>query len=163
MLPTTHADAMAPFSLTRTSSSAPERLWATVTDFGAYGRWLPLTTMRVDEGEPRPGWGMAGLTGIGPLRFSDSMLVTSWEPPAGPGEGGRFRLIKTGRVLGGWADVRVVAEGGGSRLYWSEEMVARPELVGRRIQDLTDRVSRTMFGRAVDAMVEAAEAAEASR
>ena len=59
----------------------PTSVWEVLTDFAAYGAWIPLTTMRVDPGEPRVGWGFAGLSGLGPLRFSDSMVLTRWEPP----------------------------------------------------------------------------------
>ncbi len=148
---------MSVFTLPRAAPAAPGALWASVTDFAAYGRWMPLTTMRVDPGEPRVGWGFAGASGLGPLRFVDSMLLTVWEPPMDLGSAGRFRVVKTGRLLAGWADVRVLPEPGGARVEWAEEIVLRPLVVGRRAQALTDRLGTVLFGRALDGMVAAAE------
>ena len=90
--------------LTRETAAEPAAVWAVLTDFAGYGRWMPLTRMRVDAGPPRLGWGFAGVSGWGPLAFSDSMLVSAWEPPI-EGIPGRFRVVKTGRLLGGWAEV----------------------------------------------------------
>ena len=69
--------------LVRHTPAPPSAVWAVLTDFGAHGRWMPLTTMRLDPGSPRLGWSFAGLTGVGPLRFSDPMVVTGWSPPSG--------------------------------------------------------------------------------
>ena len=49
---------MAHLHLTRETLAPPGVLWDVLTDFAAYARWMPLTTMRLDRGEPRPGWGL---------------------------------------------------------------------------------------------------------
>jgi uncharacterized protein YndB with AHSA1/START domain len=152
---------MAPFTLIRTCPAHPTTVWGVLTDFAAYESWIPLTTMRVDDGPPRVGWGFAGLSGIGPLRFSDSMVLTRWEPPTGDDEGGGgFAVLKTGRVLSGWADVRVTAAPVGSTVTWAEEITLRPRLLGRLARAATDRVSGPMFARALDAMLDEAVARE---
>jgi hypothetical protein len=152
---------MAPFTLLRTCPARPTTVWGVLTDFAAYGSWIPLTTMRVDDGEPRVGWGFAGLSGLGPLRLSDSMVLTRWEPPTVDGDQqGSFAVLKTGRVLGGWADVRVTAAAVGSTVTWTEDITLRPRPLGRLARAATDRVSGPMFARALDAMLAEAVARE---
>jgi uncharacterized protein YndB with AHSA1/START domain len=144
----------------RTVETPLGAVWATLTDFGSYGRYIPLTRMRTDPGPVRPGWGFGGLTGLGPVGFLDSMLVVRWEPPA---DGrARFSVRKTGRLLAGWADVRMTATGdGGTDVSWREEIVPRPLLLGRALAPATDLVTARLFAQALDGMLRAA--AQASR
>jgi carbon monoxide dehydrogenase subunit G len=147
---------MADFHLTRHCAAPPATVWDVVADFAAYGDWMPLTRMRVDEGGPRPGWGFAGVTGLGRLGFSDSKLLTVWEPPGAEGVG-TFRVVKTGRLLGGWAQVRVEPEGAGTRLDWQEDVVVRPLPFKRVFAPLLGRASIWLYGRALDAMIARAD------
>ena len=55
---------MADFHLTRLCAAPPATVWDVVTDFAAYGDWMPLTRMVVDRGSPRLGWGIAGVSGL---------------------------------------------------------------------------------------------------
>jgi hypothetical protein len=137
-------------------------VWDVITDWAGYARWMPLTKMRLDAGRARVGWSFAGLTGLGPLRFSDVMLITKWSPPPHSGQGG-FRLVKVGRLLSGWAEVSVLPLAGGeqTQLLWRENMAVRPAFLGRLLGPLTDRFNRALFARVIDAM--AAEAVHASR
>ena len=117
---------MAPVEVRRTVPTALDAVWDALTDFAAYGRWIPLTSMRTEPGPARLGWAFGGFTGLGPVGFLDSMLVVKWEPPL-DGEA-RFAVRKTGRVLRGWADVRLAAtDAGGTDVVWREEIVPRPE------------------------------------
>lgn len=143
---------MAHFHLTRLCAAPPATVWDVVTDFAAYGDWMPLTRMRVDAGEPRLGWAFAGVSGLGRVGFSDSMLVSAWTPPGADGRGS-FRVVKTGRLLGGWAEVRVEPEGAGTRLDWYEDVVVRPLPFKRLFAPLLSRASDWLYGRAVDAML----------
>lgn len=151
---------MGTFAIERAVAVPPVQVWAVITDWSGFARWLPLTRMRLDDGPTRVGWSFAGLTGIGPLRFSDEMLVTDWSPPAGEGPGS-FRLVKVGRLLAGWAEVSVLPIAGEqTTLVWREDIVIRPIFLGRLLVPLTDRVNRAWFAKVVDAM--AAEAVRAS-
>jgi uncharacterized protein YndB with AHSA1/START domain len=147
---------MGALHLTRETSAPPGPVWDVLTDFAAYGRWMPLTHMRVDAGAPRVGWGFAGFSGVGRVGFWDPMLVTAWAPPV---DGrGRFRVVKTGWVLGGWVEVSVAPrDGGGTRLDWAEDAVVRPVPFRRRLARLLDpaldKASRWLYGRAIDAML----------
>jgi uncharacterized protein YndB with AHSA1/START domain len=136
-------------------------VWDALTDFGAYGRWIPLTSMRTDPPPVRLGWGFAGFTGLGPVGFLDSMLVVRWEPPADGGA--RFAVRKTGRGLGGWADVALTAtDAGGTEVVWREEIVPRPEPLGRLVARASERVTARLFAEALDRMLEAAAARTSS-
>lgn len=147
-----------------------DRVWGVLTDFAGYGRWIPLTSMVVDPPPVRPGWGFGGFTGLGRVGFLDSMLVTVWQPPVTAGKPlapspGRFRVVKTGRVLRGWADVTVRAlpqaeagrpRAGTTEVIWREQIVPRPEPVGRLLAPVSDRVTARLFAMALDRMLAAA-------
>ena len=51
---------MADFHLTRLSAAPPATVWDVVTDFAAYGDWMPATRMRVDAGGSPAGLGFRG-------------------------------------------------------------------------------------------------------
>lgn len=159
---------MGTFAIERIVEARPQQVWEIVTDWAGYARWMPLTRMRLDPGATHVGWCFAGITGVGPLRFSDVMRITQWDPPAEPGRGGLpgravFRLVKVGRLLAGWAEVSVLPIAGGEQthLRWRESIVVRPIFVGRLLTPLTDRVNEALFTKVVDQM--AAEAVRASR
>ena len=146
---------MAPVEVRRTVPTPLDAVWDALTDFAAYGRWIPLTSMRTDPGPARLGWAFGGFTGLGPVGFLDSRLVVKWEPPL-DGEA-RFAVRKTGRVLRGWADVRLAAtDAGGTDVVWREEIVPRPETLGRLVAPAADRVTARLFADALDGMLEAA-------
>ena len=146
---------MAPVEVRRTVPTPLDAVWDALTDFAAYGRWIPLTSMRTEPGPARLGWAFGGFTGLGPIGFLDSMLVVKWEPPL-DGEA-RFAVRKTGRVLRGWADVRLAAtDAGGTDVVWREEIVPRPETLGRLVAPAADRVTARLFADALDGMLEAA-------
>jgi len=151
---------MGTFEISRVVHATPEQVWRVVTDWGGYARWMPLTTIRQDEGETKVGWSFAGLTGVGPLRFSDSMVLTDWAPPV---QGtGMFRLVKTGRLLGGWAQVRVspaagTGGAGGTRLDWRERITLRPAPLGRALDPLLSPLNTRLFTSVIAAMATEAE------
>ena len=153
--------------LVRHTPAPPSAVWEVLTDFGAHGRWMPLTTMRLDQGSPRLGWSFAGLTGWGPARFRDTMVVTGWRPPvdrsdpAGDGDladdgdpaRGELRLVKTGRLLGGWIQVTVGQHGTGSTLVWHEEVTIRPLPAKRLTGPVVGPVATWLYTRAIDGML----------
>lgn len=148
---------MGTFEVARGVRATPAQVWAVVTDWSGYARWLPMTTMRLDRGPARVGYSFSGLTGVGPLRFADSMIITQWQPPSGPDGPAHFRLRKTGRLLDGWAVVSVQPRPGGAWLEWTEDITVRPVSIGRLLAPVSDPLNRVLFGRAVAAMAGAAE------
>lgn len=141
-----------------------QHVWSLVTDIEAHENWVPLTSMTHDDGPPRPGWVFTGVTGVGPLAFADRMVVVIADPPE-TGRAGVFAVRKVGRLLGGWARIEVLPEGGGdprdatgtSQLTWNEEIVLQPEVVGRRLANIVDPVTRFAFSRVVDRLAAEAE------
>ena len=153
---------MGTFAIERTVAVRPAQMWTVLTDWAGYARWMPLTTMRLDQGPTRVGWTFAGLTGVGRARFADVMRITDWSPPSQE-RAGAFRLAKVGRLLAGWAEVAVLPVAGGeqTRLVWRENIVIRPTPVGRLLAPFTDPFNRALFTKVVDAM--ATEAVGAQR
>jgi uncharacterized protein YndB with AHSA1/START domain len=144
---------MGTFAIERIVAVPPRQVWDVITDWAGYSRWMPLTTMRLDQGPTTVGWSFAGLTGVARLRFTDAMLITVWAPPAEAGPG-TFRLVKVGRLLAGWAEVSVTPIAGGeqTRLLWRENIVIRPLWLGRFLAPLTDRVNQVLFAKVIEQM-----------
>lgn len=145
--------------LVRTTSCAPTRAWAAVTDVTHHERHVPLTRVSTDPPPVRPGWGFAARTGVGPVGFVDSMVVVVWDPPSDDADSGRFRAVKTGRVLDGWAEFTVAPSGtGGSVVRWQEDVTVR--LLGPLSGPLERRLAPPLFGGLIDALLADAEAAD---
>ena len=143
---------MAALRLTRHSIAPPGVVWDVLTDFAGYATWMPLTTVHVDPGAPRVGWGFVGLSGVGPLRFADPMLVAAWEPPKDDATRGRFRVVKLGRLLAGWADVEVLSSAGGADVRWTQDLRLR-SLPAWLVEPTLARAAAVVYGRALDAML----------
>lgn len=100
---------------------APARaVWDAVTDWAAQGEWMTATRVRPVDGDGR---GMGGrieaFTGLGPLGFLDTMVVTEWLPPS------RCAVLHTGRLVrgtGAFAVEEAEGEPGAARLVWYEDL-----------------------------------------
>ena len=68
------------------------------------------------EGGDEVGDEVRGRTGVGPVGFVDTMVITEWR------EGRRVAVRHTGRVVRGEAYFEVVPEGAGSRIRWAERV-----------------------------------------
>jgi carbon monoxide dehydrogenase subunit G len=141
------------FTLARRTPLSPQDAWAAVTDFGAHTAHVPLTTVTTDPGEPHVGWGFVAVTRAGPVGFDDPMFLTAWEPPR------RFRMVKTGRLLAGWADVTVEPDGSGSLVTWTEEICVRAGGLSGLTRRAGDRAAPRVFGPVVEGLLRDAEAA----
>ncbi|MQY03638.1 SRPBCC family protein [Actinomadura macrotermitis] len=99
-----HAEASGPASA--------ERVFAVLTDWPRHDEWMPFTRA---EGGRGHGAEVRGWTGVGPLGFLDTMVITDWRP------GRRVAVRHTGRVVRGEAWFRVEPlPDGGSRIVWAE-------------------------------------------
>ncbi|TDB94737.1 SRPBCC family protein [Actinomadura sp. 7K534] len=95
-------------------SDAPaERVFEVLTDWRRHGEWMPFTRA---EGGDKVGDEIRGWTGIGPVGFLDTMVITDWR------DGRRVAVRHTGRVVRGEAWFEVVPEGSGSRIVWAERV-----------------------------------------
>jgi len=91
----------------------PEQAWQAVVDWPAQGQWMLGTRVRGEQG---PGARVVARTGIGPVGFTDTMVITEWEPPR------RCVVAHTGRVVRGDGVFEVAPAGAGSELRWTERL-----------------------------------------
>ena len=91
----------------------PERAWRAVVDWPRQSQWMLATRVRGGHGA---GAQVVARTGIGPLGFTDTMVITHWEPPR------RCEVAHTGRVIRGAGVFEVVAAGAGSEVRWTERL-----------------------------------------
>ncbi|WP_433230276.1 SRPBCC family protein [Actinomadura formosensis] len=95
-------------------SGAPaERVFDVLTDWPRHAEWMPFTSA---EGGDKAGDELRARTGIGPVGFLDTMIITDWR------DGRRVAVRHTGRVVRGEAWFKVVPEGSGSRIIWAERV-----------------------------------------
>ncbi|NDU74850.1 SRPBCC family protein [Actinomadura sp. DSM 109109] len=95
------------------SAAPPERLFAVLTDWPRHAEWMPFTSA---EGGDKVGDELRARTGIGPVGFLDTMVITGWR------DGRRVAVRHTGRVVRGEAFFEVLPEGSGSRVVWMERV-----------------------------------------
>jgi carbon monoxide dehydrogenase subunit G len=91
----------------------PEEAWRAVVDWSRQGQWMLATSVRGGHG---PGAQVVARTGLGPVGFTDTMVITHWEPPR------RCVVEHTGRVVRGAGVFEVVSAGAGSELRWTERL-----------------------------------------
>lgn len=146
-----------PFTVSRRTALSPARAWAALSDLAEHARHAPLTDLEVPEGGLALGREVIAWTRLGPLAMADRMLVTAFEP------GRRLRMVKTGRLLRGWADIVVEPDTdapGGARVAWTEELWL-PGL-RRLTRPVGDRLGVVLFTRVVDGVLARAAAAPAA-
>jgi hypothetical protein len=133
------------FTVRRESDLPPQSAFAALSDLAAHGAFVPLTDVSVVDAQLAVGGEVRAVTRLGPLRLTDRMRVTVLDP------GRRLRLVKTGWVLDGWADIRVTERpGGGSIVEWTEELWL-PGLGPTRY--LGDLLGPSLFGPTVDGLL----------
>lgn len=133
------------FTIHRHTALGPAATWAAVTDLASHTAHTPLTEVEVRGGGLALGTEVVVVTRLGPLAAADRMLVTALEP------GRRLRLVKTGWLLRGWADIVVRRVEHGSEVDWTEELWL-PGL--RRVtRPLGDRLGPLLFNRVVDGLL----------
>ncbi|MBW8481373.1 SRPBCC family protein [Actinomadura parmotrematis] len=93
------------------SAAPPDVLFAVLVDWPRHAEWMPFTRA---EGGHGVGADLAGWTGVGPVGFLDTMVITGWRP------GRRVAVRHTGRVVRGEAYFAVEPLAGGSRIVWAE-------------------------------------------
>ena len=112
----------------RTDVDAPvEQTWAGAVDWAGQGEWMLGTTVRpTKQGGQGVGGGIAAFTGLGPLGFLDTMVITRWEPPRS------CHVLHTGRVVRGTGAFDVEPRGEGrSTFVWREDLELPLGAIGR--------------------------------
>jgi len=95
-----------------------ERVFAALTDWAGQGEWMLGTRVEVRSGDGRSvGSTLAAWTGVGPVGFWDTMVITAWDPPH------RVDVLHTGRLVRGLGVMEVFElPGNRSRFVWREEL-----------------------------------------
>ena len=106
-----------------TVDARPERVWWAAVDWPRQREWIWATRVRGGQGA---GAEVTGWTGIGPLGFTDPMVITEWDPPR------RCVVTHTGRLVRGTGIFEVSPAGTGSRFHWAEAVqLPLPPPLGR--------------------------------
>jgi hypothetical protein len=94
-----------------------EVVWATAVDWARQDSWMLATSVRpVTQAGRGVGARLEAATGVGPLRFVDTMTVDVWQPPS------ICRVRHTGRVVRGTGTFSVRAQQRGARFVWREDL-----------------------------------------
>lgn len=98
--------------------AAPQVVWDSMVDWESQGEWIPATRVRGTAQDGRGvGGGVEAWSGVGPLGFLDTMVITEWDPPR------RCVVRHTGRVVRGSGAFEVEELAGGrSRFVMSEDV-----------------------------------------
>jgi hypothetical protein len=103
----------------------PERTWRAVVDWPAQGEWMLATRVHGGHG---PGARVVARTGLWLVGFTDTMVITEWDPPR------RCVVEHTGRVIRGAGIFEVRADGVGSEFRWTEQLrLPLPAGLGRLV------------------------------
>jgi hypothetical protein len=136
----------------RRTALPPSEAWRRLTSWEEHSATVALTRVTVLTPPPSgAGTVFVARTGLGRASFADPMRVAAWQPPAAAGSPGRCRLVKTGRVVTGWAEIAVRADGAGSSVRWEEEL--RVRWLPRALDGVTRLAGRLVFGRVVDTLL----------
>lgn len=127
---------MAKIQIVREVPLSRGEAWRRLTDWPRHGDQVPLTRVRTTES------GIIARTGLGNLAFDDPMEIVFWEPPS------FCRLEKRGRVVTGWAELRLTAKGELTRVEWIEDirMVGVPSFA-------TGFSARRIFAKVLDSLL----------
>lgn len=105
------------------AAASAEQTFEVLTDWARHAEWMPLTTAR---GGRAVGATLEGRTGVGPIGFLDTMIITEWRP------GRRVAVRHTGRLVRGeaWFELTPQA-GGGCTIVWAEQLDLPLGVLGR--------------------------------
>lgn len=129
---------MSDLTVTVPVDAPAHRVWEALTDWDSQSDWMLGTVVR-SVGPQRRGAGdrIEAFTGIGPLGFLDTMVVTDWV------EGVEVTVAHTGKVVRGSGTFRVEPEGPArSVVVWIENLSVPGGPVGEFLWRLTRPVSR---------------------
>jgi hypothetical protein len=115
----------------------PDRLWQTAMDWPRQDDWMLATRVRGGQGV---GAKVVARTGIGPIGFTDTMVITQWHPPH------RCVVRHTGRLVRGTGVFEVARRGSMSEFAWTEQLQLPWPASGRLGQWLIARPARWLMG-----------------
>jgi hypothetical protein len=105
----------------------PQTAWDAVMDWNRQSEWMLFTRVWATDNDGRGlGGGVAARTSVGPLGFTDDMVITHWDPP-------RECTVKhLGTVVRGTGTFAVQpGPSGRSTFVWSEDVIPPLGRLGR--------------------------------
>jgi carbon monoxide dehydrogenase subunit G len=119
--------------------ATPERVWQVAMDWSRQGEWIPATRVHGGTGV---GAQVAARTAVGPVGFTDTMIITEWDPPR------RCVVRHTGRVVRGSGIFEVIPHGELTEFRWTEvvELPLPAALRRGRALQATQFLSRRTVG-----------------
>lgn len=106
-------------SVSSDSAASAGRVWNLLTDWDRHHEWMFATTA---VGGTGTGARLEARTAIGPVGFTDTMVITGWHPPR-DGRDGRCVVRHTGALVKGVGRFEVRAlTGGYTRVIWTEDV-----------------------------------------
>ena len=108
-------------------AAAPGEVWAAIADIASQTRWMEDAVAIRFTSATRSGVGAAFDcdTRLGPLRLTDHMVVTEWDPPRALG-------IRHTGVVGGAGRFELSPLGDGTAFAWAEDLSV-PWWMGSRL------------------------------
>lgn len=103
----------------------PDALWRLAMDWPRQGAWMLATQVSGGQGV---GATVTARTGVGPVAFTDTMVITEWYPPH------RCVVRHTGHVVRGTGVFEVVSRGTMSEFSWTERLRLPSRVPGRLAQ-----------------------------
>jgi carbon monoxide dehydrogenase subunit G len=91
--------------------ATPERVWQVAMDWSRQGEWIPATRVHGGTGVGAP---VVARTAVGPVGFTDTMIITEWDPPR------RCVVRHTGKVVRGSGIFEVIPHGELTEFRWTE-------------------------------------------
>ena len=113
----------------------PHDVWNLMTDWSRQHEWIWATQVRGGQGL---GATVVGWTGVGPLGFTDTMIISEWDPPL------RCVVRHTGRMVRGSGIFEVIPVGTECEFRWTEDLElplppALGKLAGLVIRPIAER------------------------
>src|SRR5215471_3317534 len=106
-----------------TVAAEPAATWRAAVDWPRQRGWIWATRVSGGHGT---GAEVTGRTGIGPIGFTDPMVITEWDPPR------RCVLRHTGALVRGTGIFEVAPRGPRSEFRWIEDVqLPVPPTVGK--------------------------------
>jgi hypothetical protein len=97
-----------------TVAARPDQVWELAVDWPRQREWIWATRTSGGRGL---GATVTGVTGVGPVAFTDSMRITEWDPPR------RCTVAHTGRLVRGEGVFEVLPRGDRSEFRWTERII----------------------------------------
>lgn len=121
------------------------RVWQALTAWDRQSDWvIATTTYATALAGQGVGGGLLAFTGLGPLRFKDTMVITEWRPPT------VCRVRHTGRVIRGTGSFGVEpVDDLSAMVTWSESLVMPLGLVGEAIWPVVKPVGSWLLRRSL--------------